>query len=226
MGIKKILVKNGTTIPFDLGRMAKLVYETALKVEGVDTEVAYNIVKNVEQELIESGIDIPSIANINRKISNKLIELNYLKANEEYLSNLNNEVDSFKDRIVDTLDEITHLDAEDSDIKRENANINGDSSMGVMLKYGSETAKIYNLNKVIPKHIAEAHIIGDMHMHDLDFYTLTETCCQIDLEKLFKGGFNTGHGHLREPNAITSYTALAAIAIQANQNDMHKQLHC
>ena len=49
----------------------------------------------------------------------------------------------------------------------------------------------------------------------------TLTCCQIDLEKLFNGGFSTGHGHLREPQDITSYAALAAIAIQSNQNDQH-----
>jgi len=49
----------------------------------------------------------------------------------------------------------------------------------------------------------------------------TTTCLQIDLNKLFKGGFSTGHGYLREPNDIMSYSALAAIAIQSNQNDQH-----
>ena len=55
----------------------------------------------------------------------------------------------------------------------------------------------------------------------MDFYTLTTTCCQIELRKLFRGGFSTGHGVLREPNDITSYAALACIAIQSNQNDQH-----
>ena len=72
----------------------------------------------------------------------------------------------------------------------------------------------------IPVHAA-AHQDGDIHIHDLDFYTLTTTCCQIDLLNLFHGGFSTGHGVLREPNDIYSYSALACIAIQANQNDQH-----
>ena len=55
----------------------------------------------------------------------------------------------------------------------------------------------------------------------MDFYTLTTTCCQIDLRKLFRGGFSTGHGVLREPSDIASYSALACIAIQSNQNDQH-----
>ena len=109
----------------------------------------------------------------------------------------------------------------DEDIKRENANIDGDTAMGTMLKYGSEGAKYFVDNYVLPKDIAAAHINGDIHIHDKDFYMLTETCCQIDLIKLFKNGFSTGHGHLREPQSIISYAALACITIQANQNEMH-----
>ena len=117
--------------------------------------------------------------------------------------------------------ELTYSYSKDADIKRENANIDGDTSMGTMLKYGSEGAKYYVDNYVLPKDIAKAHINGDIHIHDKDFYMLTETCCQIDLIKLFKDGFCTGHGYLREPQSIMSYASLACIAIQANQNEMH-----
>ena len=93
--------------------------------------------------------------------------------------------------------------------------------MGTMLKYGSEGAKqFYEMYVLDPDH-AKAHIEGDIHIHDLDFLTLTTTCCQIDIIKLFKGGFSTGHGFLREPKDIQSYSALACIAIQSNQNDQH-----
>lgn len=62
------------------------------------------------------------------------------------------------------------------------------------------------------KKFAEAHDNGDIHIHDMDFEAMgTTTCMQIDLNKLFKGGFSTGHGHLREPKDIMSYSALAAI---------------
>ena len=111
--------------------------------------------------------------------------------------------------------------AKDNDIKRENANIDGDTAMGTMLKYGSEGAKqFYEMYTLDPAH-AKAHREGDIHIHDLGFLTLATTCCQIDLDKLFTGGFSTGHGFLREPNDIASYSALACIAIQSNQNDQH-----
>jgi ribonucleoside-triphosphate reductase len=124
-------------------------------------------------------------------------------------------------RLMQTYEEITFADAKDSDVKRENANIDGDTAMGVMLKYGSEGAKqFYNMFVLNPDH-SKAHQEGDIHIHDLDFLTLTTTCTQIDIIKLFKDGFSTGHGTLREPNDIASYSALACIAIQSNQNDQH-----
>ncbi|MBQ8562955.1 MAG: anaerobic ribonucleoside triphosphate reductase, partial [Firmicutes bacterium] len=125
------------------------------------------------------------------------------------------------DRLMKTFEDITYKDATDSDIKRENANIDGNTAMGTMLKYGSEGAKeFYKMYVIDPRHV-KAHEEGDIHIHDMDFYTLTMTCCQIDLLKLLEGGFSTGHGHLREPNDIESYAALACIAIQSNQNDQH-----
>lgn len=118
-------------------------------------------------------------------------------------------------------DDINRTDAKDCNLKRENGNINGDTPMGAMLQQGANTAKEYYLETMIDPEIAELHRKGWIHIHDLDFYGWTTTCTQIELRKLFKGGFNTGHGHLREPKSIGSYAALAAIAIQSNQNDQH-----
>jgi ribonucleoside-triphosphate reductase len=117
--------------------------------------------------------------------------------------------------------DITYADATDSDIKRENANVDGNTAMGTMLKYGSEGAKHYYLSEIISPEFAEAHRKGYIHIHDMDFYPFTTTCCQIDLNKLFTGGFGTGHGAIREPQDIASYMALTCIAIQSNQNDQH-----
>lgn len=128
---------------------------------------------------------------------------------------------SFGEKVKAIFDSITILQAKDSDLKRDNANINGDSPMGAMLQYGANSAKEYNLEYLVRPEIAELHRSGWLHIHDLDFYAWTTTCTQIELQKLFKNGFNTGHGHLRAPKSIGSYAALAAIAIQSNQNDQH-----
>lgn len=112
--------------------------------------------------------------------------------------------------------------AAEVDDKRENANVDGDTAMGTMLQYGSTVSKEFAKAYLMEYRFAEAHESGDIHIHDMDFMPMgTTTCCQIDLKKLFTNGFSTGHGHLREPNDIMSYGALAAIAIQSNQNDQH-----
>ena len=127
----------------------------------------------------------------------------------------------FGGKVKKIFDDITGSLAINSDLKRDNANINGDTAMGAMLQYGSNAAREYYLDTTVDPEIARLHRNGDIHIHDLDFYGWTTTCTQIELRKLFKGGFDTGHGHLREPKSIGSYAALAAIAIQSNQNDQH-----
>ncbi len=129
---------------------------------------------------------------------------------------------SRQEKMMKTLENFGIKDSLEQDEKRENANINGDSAMGTMLHYGSTLSKAYTVSYLLDRKAARAHDDGDIHIHDMDFYPMgTTTCLQIPLDKLFKDGFNTGHGFLREPKSIASYAALAAIAIQSNQNDQH-----
>lgn len=126
-----------------------------------------------------------------------------------------------KNALMETFKSLSFSDVSADNLKRENANVDGNTAMGMMLKYGSESSKAFIDEHILPEDMAKAHAEGDIHIHDKDFYLLTETCCQIDLDKLFKNGFSTGHGYLREPQSIESYSALACIALQANQNEMH-----
>ncbi len=125
-------------------------------------------------------------------------------------------------KFLKTLEGLALKSASEDNAKRENGNIDGDSAMGTMLQFGSNVSKEFAKTYLMKKKFADAHDDGDIHIHDMDFEAMgTTTCLQIDLAKLFKGGFSTGHGYLREPNDIMSYSALAAIAIQSNQNDQH-----
>lgn len=129
--------------------------------------------------------------------------------------------EGFGQKIKSIFDDVISSSSKDSDLKRDNANINGDTAMGAMLQVGANGAKEYYMETTLRPDHAALHRRGYIHIHDMDFYKWTTTCTQIELRKLFDGGFNTGHGHLREPKSIGSYAALAAIAIQSNQNDQH-----
>ena len=112
--------------------------------------------------------------------------------------------------------------ANEEDAKRENANIDGNSPMGTMLQYGSTVSREFAKAYLMKPEFAKIHDEGEIHIHDMDFLAMgTTTCCQIDLSRLFKNGFDTGHGYVRPPQDISTYSSLAAIVIQANQNDQH-----
>lgn len=122
--------------------------------------------------------------------------------------------------LTTTFKQLLKSDSCIADVAKENANINADSTMGTMLKFGSESSKSFAMRELISPKFVMMHRAGDFHIHDLDFYPLTINCCQIDLSKLFKYGFSTGHGFIRPPQSIGTAAALTCIAIQSNQNDM------
>ena len=185
-----------------------------------EAEEVTNIVVDSLDAMDEEVVDVEIIQDL---VEKALMIQGHAKTAKEYIlfRSRRNTIRDMNTSLMRTYEDITFGKSEDVELKRENANIDGDSAMGTMLRYGSEGAKQFNLLHLISPDISEAHKRGDIHIHDLDFYSLTETCVQIDLEKLFTNGFNTGHGFLREPGEIRSYAALAAIAIQSNQNDMH-----
>ena len=125
-------------------------------------------------------------------------------------------------KFLKTIEGLGLKSASEDDTKRENANVDGDTAMGTMLQYGSTVSKEFAKAYLMKKKFADAHDNGDIHIHDMDFLPMgTTTCMQIELDRLFKKGFSTGHGYLRPPKDIASFSALAAIAVQANQNDQH-----
>ncbi|MDR0898483.1 MAG: anaerobic ribonucleoside triphosphate reductase [Oscillospiraceae bacterium] len=223
--ITTILKRDGRSVPFTLTKIEDAVlkaFEASGSAKGRDTahEIASQVMDHLERD---EAIGTPSVEQVQDAVEQALIRNGFVRTAKAYILYRaeRNRVREMKGRLMQTLEEITYKTADDSDIKRENANINGNTPMGVMLKYGAESAKAFNNIYVLnPKH-AQAHREGDIHIHDMDFLTLTTTCCQIDLLKLFKGGFSTGHGSLREPKHIASYAALCCIAIQSNQNDQH-----
>ena len=222
--IERIIKRDGREVPFEIDKISTAIYKAAEAIGGHNRGVAEELAKQVEDYIEkEEKISTPTVEHIQDVVERTLIESGHSRTAKEYIlyradRTRHREMNT---RLMKIYEDLTFKAAKDNDIKRENANIDGDTAMGTMLKYGSEGAKqFYEMYILDPVH-AKAHREGDIHIHDLDFLTLTTTCCQIDLDKLFTGGFSTGHGFLREPNDIASYSALACIAIQSNQNDQH-----
>ncbi|MDY6212612.1 anaerobic ribonucleoside triphosphate reductase [Hornefia butyriciproducens] len=222
--IERIIKRDGRVVPFDIDKITDAIFNAAQVLGGKDREMSSYLAKQVELYLLEvCHNSVPTVEQIQDAVEKILIENGHARTAKEYILYRaeRTRIRDMDTRLMHIYEDLTFKEARDNDVKRENANIDGNTAMGTMLKYGSEGAKEFYKMYVIDPKYARAHENGDIHIHDMDFYTLTMTCCQIDLLSLLKGGFSTGHGHLREPNDIESYAALACIAIQSDQNDQH-----
>ena len=224
---KRIIKRDGKIVKFDPEKIADAIAKAGLVTEEFKYDrakaLAEKVLKRAEAEIKERTPHVEQIQDI---VEDVLMESSFKKTAKEYIQyrQERSRRREAKSDLMNIYRTISHADAsEDSDIKRSNANVDGNSAMGKMLQFGAEGSKVFAKTLLLRPDIAAAHDNGDIHIHDLDFYaTGTLTCCQSDPFRLFEnGGFNTGHGHLRTPNSIGSYGALAAILLQANQNEQH-----
>ena len=223
--IQSIIKRDGRVVLYDQSKIASAILR-ALEVSGDGNasdaaRVANDVQRDLESQF--SAQKAPDIEAIQDTVEKQLMNHGFSAAAKAYILYRANRTRAREANtsLMKTIDEITNIDARISDMKRDNANIDGNTAMGSMLQIGAAGAKAYNEMYLLRPEHAKAYREGDIHIHDFDFYSLTTTCCQIDILKLFHGGFSTGHGYLREPQSIASYAALAAIAIQSNQNDQH-----
>mgnify|MGYP004514561663 CR=1 FL=1 len=219
-----IIKEDGREQLFDAKKL-----ETGLMKAAVEAEAGIDSVSDIVDEVVDllesNGIDKIKSKELSSLVKTTILKEGEVKLAERFItfSAEKQRTREMNSELMKEYEEITFSSEADSEIKRENANISSVTAMGTMLKYGSEGAKKFSLLYLLSQRVAEAHKEGWIHIHDLDFLsTGTETCCHIPIDKLFSnGGFNTGHGAVREPGNIRTAASLAAICIQANQNDQH-----
>ncbi|MCI1748189.1 MAG: anaerobic ribonucleoside triphosphate reductase [Acidipropionibacterium sp.] len=223
----RVRKRDGRTVPFAADRITRAVTRafTATGVQNPEPlalQVTLGVLARLSAQQTEQTEE-PGVEEIQDIVEKVLMSQGHDETAKAYILYRQRRTMRREEQssLMTALRDITFAPAEDCDAKRENANIDAHSAMGSMLRFGSESAKQFNMLQVLEPAHAAAHRDGDIHIHDLDFLTLTTTCCQIDLSRLFEHGFSTGHGILRAPQSIGSYAALACIAIQSNQNDQH-----
>lgn len=237
-----VIKRNGKKVPFDETKIALAIKkgfdsvevdngedDKLRKYDSKDIQKVYQaVLKKIEKTAKETDkFQIEQIQDfIEEELSSKGYEDVY-KSFSEYRERRALSRQSFFDdkkthKFLKSLENLGLKSANEEDAKRENANIDGNSPMGTMLQYGSTVSREFAKAYLMKPEFAKMHDEGEIHIHDMDFLAMgTTTCCQIDLSRLFKNGFDTGHGYVRPPQDISTYSSLAAIVIQANQNDQH-----
>ena len=215
--ITKLRKRDGRLVDFDGQKIANAInkaFQATYKPNHEDAarELAREVVSVLEVE----GTEIPDVEHVQDIVEKVLMDNGYVQTAKAYILYRNERSRSreMNTRLMKLYEDITFSDAGDSAA-------GADTPMGAMFRYGSEGAKqFFQMFLLKPEH-ARAHREGDIHIHDLDFYALSTDSCQIDIQRLLTGGFSAGGCRLEEPVGIAARAALAAIAIQANQNDQH-----
>ena len=185
--IKSIIKRDGREVSFDIEKIANAIYQAAEAIGGKNYQTSMDLARKVIDYIEDQGIERPTVEEIQDAVEHTLIEEGHSRTAKEFIlyRSQRTRIREMNTKLMRVYEDLTFKSAKDNDVKRENANIDGDTAMGTMLKYGSEGAKqFYDMFILDPQH-SEAHRDGDIHIHDLDFLTLTTTCCQIDLKALF-----------------------------------------
>lgn len=228
--IRFIVKRDGRKVSFNEDKISNAIRKALISAHPDDKstsqyeeELVEKLTRRVVSDIEKQNLEEPSVENTQDIIEKVLIQEGMASEAKNFILYRQNRtnVRNYNTDLTKIYRDLTSKSTADMDLKRENANIDANAPMGLMLRFGSEGSKDYVRRYVLRPEHSIAHSRGDIHIHDLDFYMLTINCCQIGLKDLFKRGFSTGHGFLREPQSIQSAAALCCIAIQSNQNDMH-----
>ena len=213
----KVIKRNGNGLDFNAEKIRNAITKGFLDYGEITEEKKIfikDVIKDIQTEAQKytDGIEVEEIQDIIvakmrkagfRKVAKGYQEYREKRAKARELSNV-----------------LDILSNEATEEKNDNANVNGYTPSGRHLHISEDVIKSYMKNYFFSKDVTEAINAGIIYPHDLGWGTTTMTCVQIDLPKLFKDGFSTGHGYLREPSNIKTAFLQSAIAIQSNQNDM------
>lgn len=228
--IRFIVKRDGRKVSFNEDKISNAIRKALISAHPDDKstsqyeeDLVEKLTRRVVSDIEKQNLDEPTVENTQDIIEKVLIQEGMASEAKNFILYRQNRtnVRNYNTDLTKIYRDLTSKSTADMDLKRENANIDANAPMGLMLRFGSEGSKDYVRRYVLRPEHSIAHSRGDIHIHDLDFYMLTINCCQIGLKDLFKRGFSTGHGFLREPQSIQSAAALCCIAIQSNQNDMH-----
>lgn len=213
----EIRKRDGRVVPFDSEKITDAIFKAAKAVGGSDRGIAENLTGQVIESLLEkvqNGVT-PTVEEVQDEVEVALIENGHARTAKAYIlyRDRRTRIREGKSELMDVVKDIL------VETSRENANVSNSPS-AKMLQIAMAASKQYYLSNLLPEEFARAHDEGSFHIHDLDYYSKTLNCLQIDLSRLLREGFNTGYGYIRPPKRIASAAAQAAIILQSNQNDM------
>ena len=215
--VKHVVKRDGRVVIFD----NRKIVDAILKAMGV-TEEGEDIVLAAEiaATISKINVDNMSVEDIQDQVEIELMHSPRKEVAKKYIAYRNQRNLARKAKSREIFQEI--IDAQATEITRENANMNADTPAGMMMKFASESTKSYVDECLLSEDVKEAVKGNYLHVHDKDYYpTKSLTCIQHPLDKILEDGFFAGHGESRPAKRIETASILACISLETVQNEMH-----
>ncbi|MBQ3250313.1 MAG: anaerobic ribonucleoside triphosphate reductase [Bacteroidales bacterium] len=215
--VKYVVKRDGRVVMFD----NRKIVDAILKAMGV-TEEGEDIVLAAEIAAAISKIDVEnmSVEDIQDQVEYELMNSPRKEVAKKYIAYRNQRNLARKAKSREIFQEI--IEAQATEITRENANMNADTPAGMMMKFASESTKSYVDECLLSEDVKEAVKNNYIHVHDKDYYpTKSLTCIQHPLDKILEDGFFAGHGESRPAKRIETASILGCISMETVQNEMH-----
>lgn len=197
--MKKVYKRNGTVMNFDKEKIERAI---SAAYKSLPKEPNIELIKKISHQIEEINKDLP-VEEIQDLVVKKLMsssDKDVAMAYQSYRTlkeDLRNKEQSIYKKISNL------VDANDSSLLNENANKDAKTISVQRDLLAGISSKEFYLNKVLPKHLAEAHIKGEMHIHDLDYLVFQITNCElVNIENMLKGGCKIGNALMSEPNSV------------------------
>lgn len=215
---KYVIKRNKTHVRFDKTKIASAVMKAFADVYSESQNVSHLVEKVTDlsvNKLLRSGRSEYDITDIQSAVENALVDVEEYGVARAYTDyRLEHDIARKQQTSIDY--QVERLFAKDDDVINENANKDSDVYATMRdLKAGAVDRAIGL--KALPKDIADAHVAGILHWHDLDYSPATtmHNCGLPDLADMLKNGFSLGNADVETPKSIETAVAQACQALSS-----------
>ena len=215
--VKHVVKRDGRVVIFDNRKIVDSIHKAmGVTDEGEDIVLAAEIAASISK----IDVDNMSVEAIQDQVELELMHSPRKEVAKKYIAYRNQRNLARKAKSREIFQEI--IDAQATEITRENANMNADTPAGMMMKFASESTKSYVDECMLSEEVKDAVQNNYIHVHDKDYYpTKSLTCIQHPLDKILEDGFFAGHGESRPAKRIETASILGCISMETVQNEMH-----
>ncbi|MDY3857899.1 MAG: anaerobic ribonucleoside-triphosphate reductase, partial [Muribaculaceae bacterium] len=215
--IQTVLKRDGRIVGYNEEKIKAAIRKAMLQTPLGEDEA---LIQKITDRIGITGSEQMSVEDIQDRVELELMKSPRKEVAKKYIAYRDKRSIARRAKTRDMFDEI--IAAKNTDVTRENANMNTDSPAGMMMKFASETTKPFVDDYLLSDEARDAVKHGYLHIHDKDYYpTKSLTCVQHPLNLILEHGFVAGHGESRPARRIETASVIACISLETCQNEMH-----